>query len=149
MFIDEARIWVKAGDGGKGCAPFGGRSTCQGRSSGGDGGDGGNVILESSEHLNTLLPFRYNREFKASAAATARARTATGDRRRQVIRVPVGTVVSRKKAGETFDFAPGSASRPREAGAAAAMRASLLPPTVPRAAPSRARRAKSAGCGWS
>src|SRR3972149_163028 len=65
MFIDEAKIWVKAGDGGNGCVAFRREKYVpRGGPSGGDGGDGGDVVLESTEHLNTLLPFRYNREFR-------------------------------------------------------------------------------------
>src|SRR5574341_1453064 len=111
MFIDEAKIWVKAGDGGKGCSAFRREKYVpKGGPSGGDGGDGGNVILESSEHLNTLLPFRYNREFKAERGRHGEGSNrhgATGEDR--VIRVPVGTVVLEEESGEKlFDFgAPG------------------------------------------
>ncbi|HSC78690.1 MAG TPA: GTPase ObgE [Candidatus Acidoferrales bacterium] len=108
MFIDEARIWVKAGDGGKGCSAFRREKYVpKGGPSGGDGGDGGNVILESSEHLNTLLPFRYNREFKAERGRHGEGSNchgATGEDK--VIRVPVGTVVFEEESGEKlFDFA--------------------------------------------
>ena len=111
MFIDEARIWVKAGDGGKGCSAFRREKYVpKGGPSGGDGGDGGNVILESSEHLNTLLPFRYNREFKAERGRHGEGSNrhgATGEN--NLIRVPVGTVVFDEESGEKlFDFgAPG------------------------------------------
>ena len=111
MFIDEAKIWVKAGDGGKGCSAFRREKYVpKGGPSGGDGGDGGNVILESTEHLNTLLPFRYNREFKAERGRHGEGSNchgATGEDR--LIRVPVGTVAFDEESGEKlFDFgAPG------------------------------------------
>ena len=111
MFIDEAKIWVKAGNGGNGCVAFRREKYVpKGGPSGGDGGDGGDVTLESSEHLNTLLPFRYNREFRAE-----RGRHGEGSNRHGaegeglVIRVPVGTIVYEEESGEKlFDFtAPG------------------------------------------
>ncbi len=107
MFIDEARIWVKAGDGGKGCSAFRREKYVpKGGPSGGDGGNGGNVILESTEHLNTLLPFRYNREFKAERGRHGEGSNchgATGEDR--LIRVPVGTVVFAEESGvKLFDF---------------------------------------------
>ena len=111
MFIDEARIWVKAGDGGKGCVAFRREKYVpKGGPSGGDGGDGGNVVLESTEHLNTLLPFRYNREFKAQRGRHGEGSNchgATGEDK--LISVPVGTVVFDEESGEKlFDFgAPG------------------------------------------
>jgi GTP-binding protein len=107
MFIDEARIWVKAGDGGNGCVAFRREKYVpRGGPAGGDGGDGGDVILESTEHLNTLLPFRYNREFRAE-----RGRHGEGSKRHgaegadRIIRVPVGTLVFDEESSETlFDF---------------------------------------------
>ncbi|MBI4465954.1 MAG: GTPase ObgE [Acidobacteria bacterium] len=108
MFIDEAKIWVKAGDGGNGCLAFRREKYVpRGGPSGGDGGDGGDVALESTEHLNTLLPFRYNREFRAE-----RGRHGEGSNRQgregedRVVRVPVGTIVFDEETGERlFDFA--------------------------------------------
>src|SRR2546429_1570583 len=67
MFIDEAKIRVKAGGGGNGCVAFRREKFVpRGGPSGGDGGRGGAVYLESSGHLNTLLKFRYKREFAAA-----------------------------------------------------------------------------------
>src|ERR1700735_4680471 len=66
MFIDEARIRVKAGDGGNGCVAFRREKFVpRGGPSGGDGGRGGDVIMESSERHNTLVHFRFNPEHKA------------------------------------------------------------------------------------
>ena len=83
MFIDEARIRVKAGDGGNGCVAFRREKFVpRGGPSGGDGGRGGDVIMESSERHNTLVHFRFNPEHKASADATARAPTAAARKAR-------------------------------------------------------------------
>jgi GTPase involved in cell partitioning and DNA repair len=66
MFIDEARIRVKAGDGGNGCVAFRREKFVpRGGPSGGDGGRGGDVIMESSERHNTLVHFRFNPEHKS------------------------------------------------------------------------------------
>ena len=66
MFIDEAKIRVKAGDGGNGCVAFRREKYVpRGGPSGGDGGKGGDVYLESSERHNTLVHFRFNPEYKA------------------------------------------------------------------------------------
>src|SRR5215470_6926840 len=66
MFVDEAKIFVKAGDGGNGCVAFRREKYVpRGGPSGGDGGKGGSVYLEANPNDNTLLRYRYNREFKA------------------------------------------------------------------------------------
>jgi GTP-binding protein len=107
MFIDEARIWVKAGDGGNGCVAFRREKYVpRGGPAGGDGGDGGDVILESSEHLNTLLPFRYNREFRAARGGHGEGSKRHGaDGEDCVLRVPVGTLVfDEASGGKRCDF---------------------------------------------
>jgi GTP-binding protein len=66
LFLDEARILVKAGDGGNGCLAFRREKFVPaGRPSGGDGGRGGDVILHATSQHNTLLQFRFNPEHKA------------------------------------------------------------------------------------
>ena len=66
MFIDEVRIYVKAGDGGNGCLAFRREKFVpRGGPSGGDGGRGGDVYLVANQHLNTLLHLRFNPEHKA------------------------------------------------------------------------------------
>ena len=66
MFIDEVKIRVKAGDGGNGCMAFRREKFVpRGGPSGGDGGRGGDVVMESSQRHNTLIHFRYNPEHKA------------------------------------------------------------------------------------
>jgi GTP-binding protein len=111
MFIDEARIWVKAGDGGNGCVAFRREKYVpRGGPAGGDGGRGGDVVLESTQHLNTLLRFRYNREFRAERGGHGEGSNrhgASGDD--SVLTMPVGTVVYDEQSGEKlFDsIAPG------------------------------------------
>ena len=66
VFVDEAKIYVKAGNGGNGCIAFRREKFVpRGGPSGGDGGHGGSIFLEANPHDNTLLRYRYNREFKA------------------------------------------------------------------------------------
>ena len=73
MFIDEAKIRVKAGDGGNGCMAFRREKFVpRGGPSGGDGGKGGDIVMESSERHNTLVHFRFNPEHKAAARTSRR-----------------------------------------------------------------------------
>lgn len=107
MFIDEVKILVKAGDGGNGCLAFRREKfVAKGGPSGGDGGHGGDVILVSSLHYNTLLHLRYNPEHKAERGRHGEGSNRTGangaDRE---VKVPVGTVVYNWDSGEKlFDF---------------------------------------------
>jgi len=107
MFIDEVRILVKAGDGGNGCLAFRREKFVpRGGPSGGDGGRGGDVILVSSEHQNTLLKFRYNPEHKAERGRHGEGSNRTGaDGQSLEVRVPVGTVVYDESTGaRLYDF---------------------------------------------
>ena len=79
MFIDEARIRVKAGDGGNGCMAFRREKFVpRGGPSGGDGGRGGDVVMESSQRHNTLNHFRYNPEHKAQRGEHGMGSNCTG-----------------------------------------------------------------------
>jgi GTP-binding protein len=111
MFIDEVRIYVKAGDGGNGCLAFRREKFVpRGGPSGGDGGRGGDVILVASEHYNTLLHFRFNPEHKAERGRHGEGSNRKG-REGETIQVstPVGTIVYDADTGELLhDFtAPG------------------------------------------
>lgn len=107
MFIDRAKIYVKAGDGGNGCTafrrekyvPFGGPS-------GGDGGRGGHVYLEAVEGINSLIHLRYNPEYRAARGGHGEGNNRHGrDGEDIVIRVPVGTIVYDAETGERLhDF---------------------------------------------
>ena len=107
MFIDEARILVKAGDGGNGCLAFRREKFVpRGGPSGGDGGRGGDVTLVSTVHQNTLLQFRFNPEHKAERGRHGEGSHRTGAEGRSLnVQVPVGTVVYDESTGERlYDF---------------------------------------------
>jgi GTPase len=107
MFIDEAKIRVKAGDGGNGCMAFRREKFVpRGGPSGGDGGKGGDVVMESSERHNTLVHFRFNPEYKAERGRHGEGANKTGrDGGDVVLKVPVGTIVYDDESGEqVFDF---------------------------------------------
>jgi GTP-binding protein len=107
MFIDEAKITVKAGDGGHGCIAFRREKFVpRGGPSGGDGGSGGNIYLVTDTHQNTLLKFRFNHTFRAE-----RGRHGEGSNRRGHsgadldIKIPIGTVVHDEESGDILhDF---------------------------------------------
>ncbi len=94
-FIDEARIRVKAGDGGNGAASFRREKYVpKGGPSGGDGGNGGSVILEVDEGLSTLLDFRYRTEYRAPSGESGGNKDMYGRGGDDlVLRVPPGTQV--------------------------------------------------------
>jgi GTP-binding protein len=107
VFIDEAKIHAAGGAGGNGCVAFRREKFVpRGGPSGGDGGRGGSIYLESNEHLNTLLKFRYNREFAAQRGGHGEGSNRHGqDGADLVIQVPVGTVVFDDTTGEKlYDF---------------------------------------------
>ncbi len=108
MFIDEVRIWVKAGDGGNGCVAFRREKFVpRGGPSGGDGGRGGDVVMVASPHYNTLLHFRFNPEHKAERGRHGEGSNRTGrDGAGIELPVPPGTVVYDEETGEVLhDFA--------------------------------------------
>src|SRR5271155_1714333 len=102
MFIDEAKIRVKAGDGGNGCMAFRREKFIpRGGPSGGDGGTGGDIVMESSERHNTLVHFRFNPEYKAERGRHGEGSKKTGrDGEGIVLKVPVGTIVYDEDTGE-------------------------------------------------
>jgi len=107
MFIDSATIRVKAGDGGNGCMAFRREKFVpRGGPSGGDGGKGGDVTMESSERHNTLVHFRFNPEYKAERGRHGEGSNKTGrDGEGIVLKVPVGTIVYDEETGsKVWDF---------------------------------------------
>ena len=95
MFIDKARIYVEAGNGGDGMSSFRREKFVEkGGPNGGNGGRGGNVILRADISLNTLIDFRYKRKFIAKSGDRGGVSNMTGHRGEDVIiKVPLGTVV--------------------------------------------------------
>ncbi len=107
MFIDEAKIRVKAGDGGNGCMAFRREKFVpRGGPSGGDGGRGGDVVMVSSQRHNTLIHFRYNPEHKGQRGQHGMGSNCTGlDGDSVVLQVPVGTTLYDQDTGElVHDF---------------------------------------------
>ena len=94
-FVDEARIHVKAGDGGNGCISFRReRFIPRGGPNGGDGGKGGDVILQADAQLTTLLDLTYPKQFRAQKGNHGKGKDQTGKSGEDlIIRVPVGTLV--------------------------------------------------------
>jgi GTP-binding protein len=102
VFADEAKILVKAGDGGNGCVAFRREKYVpRGGPAGGDGGNGGDVWLEANPHDNTLLRYRYNREFRAERGGHGEGSNCHGKLGGDsILKVPVGTVVFDADTGE-------------------------------------------------
>ena len=94
-FLDQAKIYIKAGNGGPGSASFRREKFIEfGGPDGGDGGDGGSIIFESERNLNTLIDFRYAQHFKAEDGKPGTKRKKTGAAGKDlVIKVPVGTQI--------------------------------------------------------
>ena len=107
MFIDEAKIRVKAGDGGNGCMAFRREKFVpRGGPSGGDGGRGGDVVMVSSQRHNTLIHFRYNPEHKGQRGEHGMGSNCSGlDGNSVTLQVPVGTSLYDQETGELIhDF---------------------------------------------
>jgi len=96
MFVDTAKIAVIAGRGGKGCESFGrDRFKIYPIPSGGDGGEGGDIILEADRHITTLLDFYYRRHFRSEKGGAGGSNRRSGKEGKDlIVRVPPGTVVS-------------------------------------------------------
>ena len=94
-FLDQAKIFIKSGDGGAGCVSFRREKYIEfGGPNGGDGGKGGSVYFEAVENLNTLIDFRYQQHFKAHKGYNGSGAEKTGAKGEDiVIKVPVGTEI--------------------------------------------------------
>ncbi len=103
MFIDEVTVWVKSGAGGDGCMSFRREKYIpNGGPDGGNGGDGGGVILRADVNLSTLVDYRYKSRIAAVRGGHGKGKDLTGARGEDaVLRVPPGTVV---RDGETGEF---------------------------------------------
>ncbi len=94
-FLDQAKIYIKAGNGGSGSASFRREKFIEyGGPDGGDGGDGGSIIVQSDRNLNTLIDFRYAQHFKAQHGKAGSKRNKTGANGEDLIlKVPLGTQI--------------------------------------------------------
>lgn len=101
MFIDRARIFVKAGDGGNGMSSFRREKYVpKGGPSGGDGGRGADIVLVVDGNLNTLIDFRYRRQFKGDNGAAGATSNMHGRKAETLyVNVPPGTVVKEAETG--------------------------------------------------
>ena len=151
-FVDEAKLKVQAGNGGRGCVsfrrekfvPFGGPD-------GGDGGLGGSVYLKAVEGMNTLADFRISRTYKGQNGESGSGNDCTGHGGDDIyVSIPVGTVVTDMDTGEQLGRSHASRARPcwspRAARADGATRASNPAPIARRASPASGFPARSASC---
>ena len=106
-FLDQAKIYIKAGNGGSGSASFRREKFVEyGGPDGGDGGDGGSIIVQSDRNLNTLIDFRYSQHFKAQHGKPGSKRNRTGANGEDLIlKVPLGTQIYEEDNNTLiFDF---------------------------------------------
>lgn len=94
-FLDEAKIYLKAGDGGAGCLSFRREKNIpRGGPNGGNGGSGGSIVIEAVNNLNTLIDYRYQQHFKAQKGEHGKGRDMSGSNGQNlVLKVPVGTQI--------------------------------------------------------
>jgi GTP-binding protein len=111
-FVDEASITVQAGKGGNGCVSFRReKSVPFGGPDGGDGGDGGSIFLRADDALNTMVDYRYTRQFRAASGKSGSGANCTGRSGDDLdLPVPVGTTVIDDDTGEVI----GDLTRPGE-----------------------------------
>src|SRR6266576_2667895 len=151
-FLDEAKVYIRSGDGGNGCVAFRREKYIEfGGPSGGNGGRGGDVILEVVDGLNTLIDYRYQQHFKAQKGTNGMGKDRHGANGKPIVlKVPVGTQIFDEDRetlihdfttlGEKFVLAEGG-----NGGFGNAHFNSS--PTARRATPIPARKARSAGSG--
>ncbi len=94
-FVDTAKITVRSGNGGNGVVSFHREKyVANGGPDGGDGGRGGNIVVEVNDHMSTLMDFRYKRKYAAGSGADGAGKRCTGkDGEDLIIRVPRGTII--------------------------------------------------------
>jgi GTP-binding protein len=118
-FLDEAKVYIRSGDGGNGCVAFRREKFIEfGGPSGGNGGRGGDVVIEAVDGLNTLIDYRYQQHFKAERGVNGMGKDRHGANGKPIVlKVPVGTQVFDEDKetllhdfttlGETFVLAQG------------------------------------------
>ena len=152
-FLDQAKVYVRSGDGGAGALVSGARSSSSSADpSGGDGGRGGDVWAEAVDGLNTLIDYRYQQHFKAGTGGHGMGKSRAGANAQDIVlKVPAGTQIYEEdnetliadlvQAGRAGPAGPGRQRRLRQR--------ALQVVDQPGAAPGQSRRspARSAGCG--
>ena len=106
-FLDECKIFVKSGDGGAGCVSFHREKFVEfGGPDGGDGGKGGDVVVEAVPNLNTLIDYRYQQHFKVRRGHHGMGKVRSGAKSEDILmRVPVGTqILDEDKETVLFDL---------------------------------------------
>ena len=106
-FLDQVKIFIKAGDGGSGSPSFRREKFIEfGGPDGGDGGKGGSIIIKSERNLNTLIDFRYQQHFKAERGENGKGKNKTGKTGKDLIlKVPIGTqILEEDNKTLLFDF---------------------------------------------
>ncbi len=101
MFVDQAKIYIKAGDGGDGCVSFHREKyVAAGGPDGGDGGKGGDIVFVADDNLSNLIDFRYKRKYVAEKGKDGSSKNCTGKNAPDlVIKVPRGTVIKECETG--------------------------------------------------
>ena len=152
-FVDTAKITVRSGNGGNGVVSFHREKyVANGGPDGGDGGRGGDIVVEVNDHMSTLMDFRYKRKYVAGNGADGAGKRCTGkDGEDLVIRVPRGTVI---RDAETREIIQDMSRTDRFVlcrGAGEAGATSTLPPPPGRcpASPRRACPARAGTWCWS
>ncbi|MBI5182632.1 MAG: GTPase ObgE [Nitrospirae bacterium] len=104
QFVDQVKIYVRAGDGGRGCISFRREKYVpRGGPDGGDGGKGGDIVLMASTNLNTLLDQRYQQQYTLKRGGDGRGKNQYGENSPDlIINVPVGTLVKGYNTGEVI-----------------------------------------------
>lgn len=153
MFIDTAKINIKAGNGGNGSVSFHREKyVAAGGPDGGDGGRGGNVVFVADSNLSTLMDFRYKRKYAAQNGEDGRAARCSGKNAPDlIIRVPRGTLVRDAQSGLVIADISGDEPVVVARGGAAAGATCILPRPRARSRNLRspAERARSWRCVWS
>lgn len=110
MFVDEAKIYVKAGDGGDGAVSFHREKyVASGGPDGGDGGKGGDIVFVVDDNLSTLIDFRFKRKFVANKGQNGSSRNCYGRKADDlIIKVPRGTVIREEESGRILADLSGS-----------------------------------------
>ena len=152
-FLDEAKVYIRSGDGGNGCVAFRREKFIEfGGPSGGNGGRGGDVVVEAVDGLNTLIDYRYQQHFKAKPGVAGMGKDRHGAQRRRRRAQGAGRHADLRRGQGDADRRPHQDRRARRAGQGRQRRLrqrALQVLDQPRAAQrqSRASRARSAGSG--